>query len=285
MPSHSSDPLARGSERALLTIPIRVEGKDALGNTFEESTSTLMVNRDGGLITLSHLLQPGAVIKITNVSNHISCSFQVVERASRSLSGRPEWGVKSLQPEVEIWGVHFPTRGEAPPQADVIHVLLECQDCSSREMAALTVHQYHRLLEHSSLPRACPKCNAAKHWKLGFVEVQLEEIPPSFPVAKASGPTPPQGANQRRDKRLVIKLPLGVRLPDGRKESSTTENISKSGLCFACSLEMQIGDIVYVRIGLDGPGEEPDIPARIMWRRPLVGKGRTFYGVRLERAD
>jgi hypothetical protein len=80
----------------------------------------------------------------------------------------------------------------------------------------------------------------------------------------------------------VVKLPLGVRLPDGREETSRTENISKSGLCFACSLEMQIGDRVYVRTGLDRPGEERDIPARIMWRRPLGGEGRSFYGARLE---
>ena len=31
-------------------------------------------------------------------------------RAATSLSGHPEWGVKCLDPEVEIWGVHFPTR-------------------------------------------------------------------------------------------------------------------------------------------------------------------------------
>jgi hypothetical protein len=281
MATHSLGALARRSERALLRIPIRVEGKDAHGNAFVEVTSTLVVNRCGGLIIVSHLLQPGTAIKITNLKNQASCSFQVVTRASRSLSGTPEWGVKSLEPDVEIWGVYFPTRAEEPPQADVIHVLLECQECFSREMAALTVQQYRRLLAQSSLPRPCPKCSATMNWKLGFVEVELDEVSPSLPVAVGSGATPRQGADLRRDKRLVVKLPLGVRLPDGREETSTTENISKSGLCFACSLEMQIGDRVYVNAGLDSPGEGHDVPARIMWRRPS-DDGRSFYGAKLE---
>ena len=285
MATHSMGALARRSERALLRIPIRVEGKDADGNAFVETTSTLVVNRCGGLIIVSHLLQPGAVIKITNLKNQTSCSFQVVTRASISLSGTPEWGVKCLEPDVEIWGVHFPIRAEEPLQADVIHILLECQECFSREMASLTVQQYRRLLAQSSLPRPCPKCSATSNWKPGFVEVELAEVSPSLSVAAASGSTPGKGAELRRDKRLVAKLPLGVRLPDGREETTTTENISKSGLCFACSLEMQKGDMVYVRIGLASPGEGHYVPARIMWRRPSGSEGRWLYGARLEKGE
>jgi hypothetical protein len=189
--------------------------------------------------------------------------------------------VKSLEPDVEIWGVYFPTRAEEPSQVDVIHVLLECQVCLSREMAALTVPQYRRLLAQSSLPRLCPKCSGTRDWKLGFVEVELEEVSPSLAVAAGSESTPRQGVDKRRDKRLVVKLPLRVRLPDGGEETSTTENISKSGLCFACRLEMQKGDVVYVSVGLHSPGEGRDVPARIMWRRPS-DDGRSFYGARLE---
>jgi len=113
------------------------------------------------------------------------------------------------------------------------------------------------------------------------VDVEPDKISPGLPVTAASESTPRGGADQRRDKRLVVKLPLGIRLPDGRKETSTTENISKSGLCFACSLEMQIGDRVYVNAGMDSAGEGHDVPARIMWRRPS-DDGRSFYGAKLE---
>jgi len=277
--------LPRRSERALLRIPIRVEGKDSLGNAFEETTYTQVVNRSGGLIVVSHLLQPGAVIRITNLKSQVPCSFQVVTRAARSLSGTPEWGVKCLKPEIDIWGVHFPTRAEEPSRADLVHVLLECQECFSREMAVLTGEQYRKLAAESSVPRPCPKCGATRNWQCAFIEAEADEVLPSLPAPSASGATPRGGAEKRRHRRLVLKLPLGVRLSDGSEEASKTENISKSGLCFACSLEMHVGERVYVRLGLDSPEERSDLPARIMWRRPAKDKGRAFYGVKLERRE
>jgi hypothetical protein len=274
----------RGSERVLLRIPIRVEGRDTLGNAFDETTHTLVVNQSGGLIVVPHPLELGTVIKITNLKNQISCSFQVAMHAARSLSGTPEWGVKCLEPERDIWGVHFPMRTEEPSQAELIHVLLECQECLSREMAALTVQQYRKLAAQSSLPRPCPKCRATTDWTFGFIEAEVEEVLPSLPAPSAPGVVAQGGEEKRREKRLVVKLPLGVRLADGSEETSTTENISKSGLCFACNLEMQVGGRVYVSVGLDSPEERRDIPARVMWRRPAKERGRAFYGVRLEGA-
>ena len=284
MPNNNQGPPGRKSERVLLRIPIRVEGEDTRGNAFDETTYTLIVNQSGGLIVASHPLVPGAVIKITNLRNKISCSFQVVMRAARSFSGTPEWGVKCLQPEAEIWGVHFPTRTEEPSQVDLIHVLLECLGCFSREMASLTVPQYRRLVAQSTLPRPCPKCSATRDWKFGFIDVEVEEVLASVPTPSVSAVTPRREVGKRQDKRMAVKLPLGVRLADGSQETSTTENISTSGVCFACNLEMSVGERLYLSVGTGGPGEERDIPARIMWRRPVKDRGRALYGVKFERA-
>jgi len=243
------------------------------------------VNRNGGLIVVSHPLEQGAVVRITNIRSQVSCSFEVVMRATSSLSGNPEWGVKCLEPDLEIWGVHFPTRKEDPSHASLVHVLLECQGCFSREMAGLTVRQYHELQARSYLSRPCRKCGPVADWKFASVEVVLEETSLGRPAPTASGLTPHSQVERRGDKRLAVKLPLGVRLPDGREETTTTENISKSGLCFACSLQIQIGDTAYVSVGLDPPAEQRDIPARIMWRRPAQGKGRAFYGAKLESGE
>jgi hypothetical protein len=282
MPNHAYVTLPRKSERVLLRIPILVEGKDAYGRAFDETSHTLVVNRSGGLIMLSHTLEPGSIIKITNLRTHVSCSFEVVTRTERSLTGTAEWGVKCLDPELGIWGVHFPAAVEGAPPANAIHVLLECQVCFSREMAMITAQEYRKLAEESSLPRACPQCNATRNWQCAFIESEADEVLPSLPAPSAPVATARRGIENRRDKRLAIKLPLGVRLPNGAEEDSTTENISKSGLCFACNLEMQVGDRVYVTVRTDIPGEEQDVPARVMWRRPAKEKGRAYYGVSLK---
>jgi len=282
MVDHSMGKPGRRSERALLRIPIRVEGEDVRGNPFFEVTSTLVVNRSGGLIMAWHQLEPGSMIKITNMENQVSACFQVITRASRSLSGTPEWGIKCLEPNVEIWGVYFPTKAEEPCQADLVHVLLECQECFSREMAALTVQQYRRLLAQSSLPRYCPKCRATKDGKLGFVEAELHHVSPSLAAAAGSELPAREGGDLRQDKRLVVKLPVVIRLADGSEETSTSENISKSGLCFSCNLEMKVGDRVYVSVAAGTPVEQRDIPSRVVWRRPVDEKGRALYGIKLE---
>lgn len=191
--------------------------------------------------------------------------------------------MKCLAPELEIWGVHFPTRTDGPLQAGHIHVLLECQGCLSREMAALSEQQYQELVAQSRLSRPCSKCGASKNWKFGAKEVERERVLEGLPAASASRPGPWGEAKPQPDKLLAVKLPLEVRLPDGPEETSTTEDISESGLSFACSLEMQIGDRVYVSVGLDTPVEQHNIPARIVWRHPAQDKGRAFYGAKLER--
>jgi len=282
MPNHSYTTLPRKSERVLLRIPILVEGKDAYGRAFGETSYTLVVNRSGGLIMLSHTLEPGSIIKITNLKTHVFCSFEVVARTERSLTGTAEWGVKCLQPELGIWGVHFPATMEGTPPANAIHVLLECRVCFSREMAVITTQEYRELVAESCLPRPCPQCSATRNWQCAFIESEADDLVPGLPTPSASGATPRRGADNRRDKRLAVKLPLGVRLPNGAEETSTTENISKSGLCFACNLEMQIGDKVYVTVRTDTPGEERDVPARVMWRRPAKEKGRAYYGVSMK---
>jgi len=283
MPNQSYDTPQRRSERVLLRIPIRVEGKDTQGDPFDELSYTLVVNQAGGLIVASHLMLPGAVIKITNLNNQVSCFFQVVMRAAKSLSGTPEWGVKCLDPEVEIWGVHFPPKTEEPAQEGLIHVLLECRECNYREMTALTVEQYRRLVSYSSLPRPCPKCDFPRDWTFAVVENGPEKPSPTLPATSISELAAQRELSQRQEKRLGVKLPVGIRLQDGSEETSTTENISKTGLCFACNLELQVGDRLYVRVGLDSPEEQRDIPARIMWRRPSKETGRAFYGAKLER--
>ena len=275
----------RKSERVLLRIPIRVKGKDTLGSEFDETSYTLQVNQSGGLIVVARQLQPGSVVRITNLNNQISCSFQVVMRAAKSLSGASEWGVKSLEPGAEIWGVHFPAKTEKPQQAELIHVLLECRECSSREMAPLTVEQYRRLAAHASLPRPCPKCAFPTDWTFAGIDIGPDRPSPGLPAASITELAAQREIERRREKRLAVKLPLGIKLPDGYEETSTTENISKSGLCFACNLDMQVGERVYVRLGSDSPEEQRDIPARIMWRRPSKEKGRAFYGARLERGE
>src|SRR5258708_23216089 len=52
----------RRSQRVLMQVPIRIRGKDAQGNDFEESTETLAINAHGALVLLTARLTSGGAV-------------------------------------------------------------------------------------------------------------------------------------------------------------------------------------------------------------------------------
>lgn len=276
----------RRTERVLLRIPIEVKGEQPDGNPFVERTFTLVLNRDGGRISLKSSLQKGDQITITNLQNRVSCPFRVVERTTDLLGdGPPEWGVECLEPEVDFWGINFPKKASGPVPTEMIDALLECSNCQSRELAQLVLEQYRTLTSRSSLSRACTKCGAETEWTFGFVEAEPDEVIPTQPAPAEEAAPEEKGAERRRAKRVTIKLPVRICLEDGREEIARTENLSKTGVCFASGLEMERGEILRLTVGYAPGSNEAAIQARVMWRRAIEGSNRALYGVHLEEAE
>jgi len=275
----------RRSERVLLRIPIQVKGTGEDGKPFSEKTHTVIINRHGARIASKNSLQPEAHITITNLQNMMSCPFRVVGRTGKSLGEGPEWGVECLEPEVNFWGISFPAKTAVTAEQELIDVLLECSACQARELAQLTLEQYRSIVTDLFVRRDCSLCAATTEWKFGFVEGEPEgEVTiPSVPAPSA--PAPPDEAERRRAKRVTIKLPVRVRLQDGREEVARTENLSKTGVCFIADLVMNVGERILLTVGYTSAGSEKEIPARVMWRRQLEATDRALYGVHLEDGD
>ncbi|MGD0694582.1 MAG: PilZ domain-containing protein [Terriglobia bacterium] len=271
----------RGSERVLLRIPIRVEGKTLAGTQFTEETFTIVINRNGARIRLKHLVRPNEELRITNLQTRMSCSFRVVGRTSPSLTEGPEWGVECLEPSLNFWGIFFPKIAAAPTTEETVDTLLECSVCRFRELASLTLEHYRYLITHSSLNRRCPRCRVGTDWRFGFAEEETEE---PYASQVQAGAAAPQGIEGRRSKRMTVKLPVRIRAEGGREEIAKTENLSRTGVCFVCEQEMKVGEIIKLTVGYAPGTNETEITARVMWRRPLEGQTRALYGVQLEEA-
>jgi hypothetical protein len=273
----------RRSTRPGLRIPIQVEGKDADGKPFRETTYTLAINRHGARVSLKISLRPGDNITVTNLQKmQQPCPFRVIGRGATSVGQEPAWGIECLEPDRNFWGVYFPEKGQEPSRPEGIDALLECATCRSREMVELSLDQYHGLIAQSSTARPCQKCGMTTEWRFGSVEVTREEVASPALSLIASALFPPGGTERRHAERLVVLLPLRITDQNGREEFTRTENLSKLGICFMSDLAMQEGDTVFVAVGPD-PGSKR--PARIVWCRPSREKGRTLYGVRLEETE
>jgi hypothetical protein len=273
----------RNTERVLLRIPIEVKGKDPAGKTFKEVTATLVINRDGARINLKQSVKPDDRIMITNLLSRTSSPFRVVDQAGQSLGEGPEWGVECLEANLDFWGIAFPDKGgtksAAPAQPEIVDALIECSVCHFRELAQLKMAQFRLLSERSSMTRNCIQCSAPTEWRFGSVDGNAVKV---VPVAGPGGEKASSGgAERRRAKRMTVKLPVRIRLINGREEVTRTENLSRTGVCFICQESMTVGQVINLTVGYEPGKNESEISAQVVWCQPLGETSRTVYGVHL----
>lgn len=281
--SATAYPTPRRTERVFLRIPIEVQGRDTRGDSFSERTHTLIINRTGARISLEQSVKPNATLEIVNLQTAASCPFRVVGRTGKSLGGRPEWGVECLRPDIDFWGISFPPN-EAPAAArEPVDALLECSACHARELAKLSLDDFHIVSAQGALERECGHCAGKTQWRLNYCLAPDQDSPPWQADANPeSSPAVGINCDKAAAKRLPVKLPLRVRLPDGREEATRTENLSSTGLCFISGMEMKSGDLVILTLSyVPGTLKGKEVWAKVVWWRVMEGTHRFIYGVRL----
>ena len=300
----------RRTTRVPLSVPIKVSGTLADGKPFEEQTTTVVIDGHGAQIVLKNHARPGERLTITNLRSGKACPFRLGQRAAKSLSGQAEWGVECLDTGANFWGIYFPVPGPPPPPAETevivaapppvpaetdvivdaplpapeetetIEAWLECLQCGSEEMVQLTKEEYKTLGKTSSFKRGCKRCAAPTNW--GYSYIETEETVLDDP-ASSSGPGPARGGiENRKARRLSLKLPVRIRLADGREEAAKTENLSKTGLCVASGAQMDVGDAIRLVFGYTEPGTGTEVLGRVVRRQELEGTNMALYGVHLE---
>jgi hypothetical protein len=103
----------RRSQRVLMQVGIRVRGKDAQGEDFEEMTDTLAVNAHGALILLHARVISGATIQIKHLKTEEEQECHVAFLGPVR-TGRAEVGVEFTSPHRTFWRVAFPPDDWSP---------------------------------------------------------------------------------------------------------------------------------------------------------------------------
>lgn len=114
---HTPSGVRRRSQRVLMQVGIRVRGKDAQGNDFEEGTETLAINAHGALILLNaRVISGGAVhMKHNKTQEEQECHVAFLGPVR---SGRAEVGVEFTTPSPNFWRVAFPPEDWSPKNAE-----------------------------------------------------------------------------------------------------------------------------------------------------------------------
>ena len=97
----------RRSMRVLLSVPVRVSGRDGKNRDFDEETRTLVANAHGALISLAVVLVAGQEITISNIATQQSRDCRVVYLGSEE-TGKVQMGIEFLKPSPTFWQIDFP---------------------------------------------------------------------------------------------------------------------------------------------------------------------------------
>jgi len=106
----------RRSMRVLLSVPIRVTGKTAAKEDFEEQTRTLVVNAHGALISLQAPVVANQHLTVEHKATNESRECRVVHVGTQA-AGKIQVGIEFVKPSGSFWQIDFPPDDWVVPES------------------------------------------------------------------------------------------------------------------------------------------------------------------------
>ena len=270
----------RGTERLLVTIPIRVIAFGAHGSGFTEDSYTVEVNRAGARIALKHRVGADDALRIVNLQNYTEADFRVVGATRLAAEGASEWGVECLDEGRNIWGIDFPP--PLPDQDSQAGALLKCQGCGKQALSVLTMMEVTILDSTGVLQKPCDVCAQHSPWAYA----SMPGGGPADPPPSQPAPSPPpaakrdEGIERRVHRRVALKLSVLVRNHQGQEHVVKTENISKGGLAVCLPMMLDVGEIVTVVCPYMAGGQNLEQKAEVRRRADFLAGEKWLYGMK-----
>jgi hypothetical protein len=100
----------------VISVGVTVRTEDApKDSSFEEETSTLIVNAHGALVALSGKVQKGQKLRLTNRASQAFELCRVVS-ANPGSGGKAQVAVEFLKPSPDFWHIAFPPEDWVLPE-------------------------------------------------------------------------------------------------------------------------------------------------------------------------
>jgi hypothetical protein len=269
----------RSSDRVSLFSAIRVNGKDAKGETFSLQARTAMVTLHGAAIIIKRELAPDTSLIIRCYGTDTDAEARVVGKIEKHPEGFL-YGVQFLDPAVNPWNIKFPTTG---PSADAVgRLLLQCSECRRRELVYLDEMEVEVFGANLGLTRSCAGCGKPTVWKATPHEVPASEGAAAGTTENAErvAALVPRTRNDRKFLRVRMKLRACIRHPELGDDVVECEDVSRGGVCFLSQKQYTRGTPVEASVPYL-PGQANIFTrAKIVNVRLAAGKdGLNKYGV------
>ncbi len=167
-----------------------------------------------------------------------------------------------------------------------ISVELSCLECHARAEGQLSADEFRELSQTWKLSRKCQTCRKTTSWGFAEPEVEDEEQMDFWDWLANTGVYFEQGQagvqdERRKEPRLGLRVPLRIAPASGDEEALVSENLSKSGLCYASARNYSVGETIRITLQPEG-SLSPQTRNGTIVRLTKAEDGRNLYGVRLE---
>ena len=108
----------RRTLRVAMALPIVVHGQNDAGEKFCVRATTRSINKQGALLTMDALVEPGQPLLVVNENTSRSTEARVAH-VRRERDGKLFVGLEFVNPEVNFWMMTFPQPGARPLRRSV----------------------------------------------------------------------------------------------------------------------------------------------------------------------
>lgn len=235
----------RRSGRIPKEIAILLVGSDLEGKVFSEQTKTVVLSRHGAGIVSQHKLVPEQELVLRRLDTNSETEIRIVGQIG-SQSGNHTYGAAFLDPEIDFWGIKFPSLTDSEIRAS--RSLLECSGCKGREAVDQSDLAADVLAINEGIVRFCKNCGSSTFWKRASVGAgdksdwsqPLQAQQPSSSANQEameaeSAPAPKTAVlpeNRRKYVRTKVSCKACIRQTGQTLDVAVCEDMSRGGLRF-----------------------------------------------------
>lgn len=272
----------RRSDRITITLSVEATGIDSENRPFIDTATTIVLNRDGALLSLQRELQVGQTISLRRrladgTKREVKARVIVKEK---NTADEAAYGVSFVDAKTDFWGIEFPSRAQVA--GAMVRLLVECTHCHSQELAYLGRRELKEFETHRIFARQCRMCESPTIWKQpaegGDRASHRKDARNDAAGEILAQPT------LREEPRYDTRLTACVR--QGKEEEmAVCENVSQQGIAFRSKKKFAEGTMIEVAVPYTAGTPNVFIPAMVVHSRPLPTAGLYRHGVKYLHKD
>jgi PilZ domain len=261
----------RQSDRISFRMPVEASWFGPGGVAVKQRARTLLVSRNGGVLSLPEKVQPGQemTLRRENGDETKTARARILAEFDRDPEGFL-YAFVILEPRDNFWDIDFP----APYKAEdaLARLLMECSFCRRREVVYLNELQLKSFEVRKCVARICTHCDAPSIWVEAHSEAALE-------ATEGKTETPEEKVNPHRKKnRVKARVLACIRRRGFQEEVAVCEDLSKGGLAFRSRNQYPEGTKAEVAVPFTPGAGAIFVPIRIVFSQALPAVGLYRHG-------